>query len=241
MEKIVGRFGPRWGLVGVCGVLVVLVLAGCGTSANAGGASATATATCPPTAPTRNTQTARGTISAVASGTITVAESSGTSVTVHLDATTRITKLVKAQASALAAGTRVQVVTDASVTTAQQIVITTGQGFGGGGGRGAGSGTPTAGFNRACFQRQGQGAGQGGGQGGRFGLAGVVASVSSTQLVVNDAQGQALTVAITPATAIETMATGHASDLAVGASVLVTGLKASDGITARTIALLSAG
>jgi hypothetical protein len=183
-------------------------------------------------------RTVNGTIRAAGAGTITVAASDGTTTVVQLAPTTRVTKTVSEAASALTAGTAVQVMTDAAATTAQRIVVVP-AGQGGFGGRGgiAGQRTPVAGRNPACFRGRGQGAGAGTGATFR-GLRGTVESASADQLVVDDAQGQTLTLAITPATLIQTTAAGTTADLTVGATVTVAGTPSGDGgIIARTIAV----
>lgn len=216
---------------------VAALVGGCGgaTAASTGtSAAAAATPTCPPTVAFSSVA---GTIASVSGNTLTVTSASGTSTQVTLAPNARVTKLVTARATDLAAGTRVQVTTDAATTTAQRIlVVPPGAGTGGVGFRGASAtGTPGARFNRACLRQNGQGQ-----AGARFaGLAGTVDSASSTQLVLDDPQGQTFTLAITPATVIETSAAGQVSDLAAGAKVLVTGTKTAGGITARSITVES--
>lgn len=215
---------------------LMMLLAACST-AGAAASSATATATCPPA---RSFKTVSGTISATDTNAITVTSSNGSKTLVHLTSTTRVTRILVAKPSDLTTGATVQVTTDTAVTAAQRIVIVpAGQnGFGGrGGGSGFGRGTPPAGFNSACFQRQGTPSGTGGFQG----LRGTVASASNTQLVLDDAQGQTFTVAITSATVILTSASGTASDLSVGLAVSASGTATSDGISARTITVQEAG
>jgi hypothetical protein len=215
-------------------VALSMLLAACGTP---GAAAASATPTCPPASAF---QAVTGTISAVGSNVITVATSSGAHTLVHLTSNTRITKMVTATPADLTAGKAVQVTTDTAATTAQRILLfPSGQGtFGGRGGPGFGQRTPPAGVNVACFQRRGQGRGQ---PGAFQGLRGTVDSASSTQIIIDDPQGQTFTLAITSATVIETTAAGTPADLTVGATVMAAGAATSDGITARTITVRGAG
>ncbi len=215
---------------------LMMLLAACGTPGTAAASSATATPTCPPA---RSFKTVTGTISGTAANAITVTSGNGSKTLVHLTSTTRITRILAAKPSDLTTSATVQVTTDTAVTAAQRIVIVPmGQGgFGGRGGTGFGRGRPPAGFNSACFQRQGTPSGTGGFQG----LRGTVASASSTQLVLDDAQGQTFTVAITSATVILTSASGTASDLSAGLMVTASGTATSDGISARTITVQEAG
>lgn len=227
---------------------VAALMAACGASGGGpGAASASATATCPPAVAFK---TVRGTITAASiatttGGAITVTDTTGTKTVVHVGSATRVTKLTTLPASSLAAGQSVQIVTDTNVTTAQRIMVLPsgqagfgGTGFGGFRGRatpGTGAG---AGRNAACFARQrtGQGTGQGTGQTSGFqGLRGTIDAASSTQIVLDDPQGQTFTVAITTSTVILTSAAGTPGDLTVGALVSVAGAAASDGITARTV------
>lgn len=230
-------------------VVVAALVAGCGgatAAAGSTGASASATPTC---APTPAFASVAGTIASVSGSTLTINAVSGTSTQVTVSSTTRVTKLMTAKPADLTSGTRVQVMTDPATTTAQRIlVLPAGIGAGTGAGTGAGgfpragaTGTPGARFNRNCLRQNGQGAGtgQGFGQGARGGLTGTVDSASSTQLVVNDTQGQSFTLAITPTTLIETSAVGQVSDLTTGARVQVTGAKTAAGITARSIVVES--
>lgn len=216
------------------------LVSACGGSANAGAASAaSATPTC---SPTPSFTSVSGTVQSVSGNTITVSAANGTATRVTVAQNTRITKLVTATPAALTQGTRVQVMTDASTTSAQRILIVPQTARGSGGFPAAGaSGTPAARFNRGCLRQGGQGeGGQGQGTQGRFaGLAGTVESASSSQLVVDDAQSQTFTLAITPATLIETSAAGQLSDVTTGAKVLVTGTRAAGGIAARSITLES--
>jgi hypothetical protein len=227
---------------------LALLLAACGASANANGASAaTATATCPPA--TRNVATVTGAISATASGSITVSAANGKTTVVHLAATTSIRKLTTLPASSLTAGTAVQVQTDTDVTTAQRILLTPASASGTatpGVGFGRGKGTPPAGVNSNCLRRGGgvQGTPASGfpGQNAFRGVRGTVDSATSTQLIMEDAQGQVYHLAIISSTLIETTSSGSPSDLVVGASVTCTGTSASDGsVTARSIIVAPAG
>lgn len=215
-------------------VLAVAALVGaCGSPSGASAASAaSATPTCPPTVAFKSVN---GTIQAVSGSTLTLDAANGTATQVTITSTTRVTKLVLVKTTDLAAGARVQVTTDASTTTAQRILVMPAGTGTGGGFRGAGAnGTPGARANRGCIGRTGQA------QGTRFpGLAGTVVSASSTQIVLDDAQSQMFTLAITPATIIETSAAGQVSDLTKGAKALVTGTSASGGIVARSITVES--
>jgi Domain of unknown function (DUF5666) len=233
-------------------VALSMLVAACGGSASAsgGGASTASTSPTPTCPPTGTFKAVTGTISNVASNAITVAGANGAATLVHLSSSTRITRVVSTTPASLSSGTAVQVSTDTGVTSAQRIVILSGGqggagsfgGFGGGRRGTPSAGTPPAGANRACFQRAGQGSGTGSGQGSGFqGLRGTVDSASSTQLVLDDSQGQTFTVAITPSTVIETSAAGAQSDLSAGATVTATGTAASDGIDARAITVQAAG
>jgi len=233
------------GIAAAC--LFVLALAGCASS-SASAASAAPTPTCPAT-PAVAVVTGR--ITAIKTGAITVTTSAGKATQVLITSSTRLTKTVAVQPSALTAGTPVLVVTDTNATKATSIRIQTGQAgqAGGFGGRGAAGATPPAGVNAACFRQRGQGRGQNGqgqqgqgqqgqgsGQRGVFqGLRGTVDSATSTKLVFDDTQGQTYSVAILPSTVIDEMAAAHASDLKVGQTVLATGTTASTGLSARTI------
>lgn len=221
-------------------IALAFALTACGAgSTNTASASAAATPTCGPTLAFKSVT---GTIQAVAGNTVTVSAADGTRTQVTISASTHITQLVAVKPSALTSGTRVQVTTDAAATTAQRILVTPqGAGTGTGGFRGAGaSRTPTGRFNPACLRQQSQGQGQGQARGQQFaGLAGTVESATSTQLVLDDAQSQTFTLAITPTTIIETSAAGKASDLTTGAKVLITGTSAAGGITARNITIES--
>lgn len=237
-----GRWLTGAGLLATA--LLGVLLTGCGAGAGAV-ASATATATCPPT-PTF--KVVSGHITAASSGSITVTDTSGTATAVAISSTTRVTQIQPLTAASLKAGTAVLVLTDTNATVAQRInvlpagVSATGTpgagGFGGFGGRG--SGTPSAGRNRACFQRSGQGGGFAGqtGTGGAFqGLRGTIDSATSTRLIFDDAQGQTYSVAITSATTIQQTAQAQLSNLVVGKSVAVTAIAATGGLTARAIVI----
>lgn len=223
------------GSAAVCALAIALAACGASPTNTATASASSATPTC---GPTLAFQSVMGTIQSVSGATMTVTATNGTSTHVTISSTTRITRLVSVPPVNLTSGTRVQVMTDAATTTAQRILVTpqgAGTGTGAGGFRGA-SGTPTGRFNPACLRRQGQSQGQG----QRFsGLAGTVVSATSTQIVLDDAQGQTFTLAITPATIIETSATGKSSDLTAGAKVQVTGTSASGGVAARSITVES--
>lgn len=218
---------------GVAFCALAVTLAACGASPT-NTASANASSATPTCGPTPAFQSVTGTIQLVSGATLTVTAANGTTTHVTISSNTRITRLAPVTPASLTSGTRVQVTTDAATTTAQRILVApqgAGVGTGAGGFRGA-SGTPTGRFNPACLRGQGQSQGQG----QRFtGLAGTVDSATSTQIVLDDAQGQTFTLAITPATIIETSATGKSSDLTAGAKVLVTGAKTSSGVAARSI------
>jgi hypothetical protein len=212
--------------------LTCLLLASCGSSA---AASANATPTCAAVPFT----VVNGTISAASNGSFTVTGANGATTTLHLAANATIRKLTTLPVSSLTAGTRVQVVTDTDVTTAQRIILTTaGQGTGGGFGGGNGGVARTPSANSSCFSRRGQGTPGSGipGQNTFRGIRGTVDTATGTKLTMEDAQGQVYNLAITPSTLIETTATGQPSDLTVGSQVQATGTKAADGsVTARTI------
>jgi hypothetical protein len=232
------------GLAGL-GLCVMALLAGCGGAASASqGGSASATPTCPPA---RSFKSVTGTISGAGGGTITVTPSSGSPVVVQVTSSTRITKMVSVSPASIATGTSVLVVSDTNATTAQRISVLAsgaGGGFGGfGGGRfGGGSGTPSAARNPSCFQRT-PGAGRfGGGSGsGSFqGLRGTVASVSSSQIVINDAQGQTFSLAVTSSTVTTSTASGTTADLVLGAKVTATGQASGSQINAANIVVQTA-
>lgn len=215
------------------------LLTACG-SASASGAGAQATATCPPTVAF---STVTGSITALGSGTMTVKDSSGASVTVALASTTRYTLMTAVSATSLTAGTPVLVVTDTNATSARSIRVlsgTAGGGFGGGGGGfGGARGTPRAGFNTACARNfgGGQGGAPGGTSGGFQGLRGTVDSATNSNLTFDDAQGQTYSVAITSSTTIEKTAAGQASDLKVGENVTASGQKTSGQVAARNVTI----
>jgi hypothetical protein len=229
----------------IAGFGLCLALAGCGgtATANSGAAAASATPTCPPTGTFKSVS---GTISATGSNTITVTDSSGAPVVVQLTSSTRITKQVTVAPASIAAGTSVLIVSDTNATTAQRIsVLAAGGGFGGGGfggGRfGGGQGTPGAGRNSACVSRT-PGAGRPGGTGGAFqGLRGTVDSVTSSQIVINDTQGQTFSLAITSATVTTSSASGSTADLVSGAKVSASGTASGSQINAATITVQAAG
>jgi hypothetical protein len=210
-------------------------LAACG-SASANSASATATPNCTPVRPAQTAQTATGTISNVTANSFQLTAASGKVTAVQITANTRITRIVAVSATSLAPGATVQVVPDAAGTTAQRITVVpqagTGNGFGSRGG-GRASGTPPAGFNPACLATRTPGRGPF--QGNQLGVRGTVQSVSSTQIMVNDPQGQTLTFAITPSTQILTTAAGSASDLTQGSTATVTGTLSGTSLVARSI------
>jgi hypothetical protein len=229
----------------VASAALCALLAACGSpggAVNAAGASATAT--CPPQPAFKvviGTISATG-ISAASTGTITVTASDGTQTHAHLTPATRVTRIVVASVSDLTSGATVLVTTDANATSAKQIALVNAPagGFGGPGGYRGTPGarrTPPAGVNAACFQRAVQGQGQ---ERGAPGLRGIVTTVTSTQLVVDDTQGQTLTLAITPSTAIVKNAPGTTANLTIGATVSVTGRPTSDGIDAQAIVVQAA-
>jgi hypothetical protein len=237
----------RHTLAGAGLLALAALLAACGPASTANGAAAQATATCPP-APAFTLVS--GAISALSSGTMTVKESSGASVTVALASTTRYTLMTAVSATSLKAGTPVLVLTDTNATTARSIRVLSGTaggngGFGGGGFSGGPRGAPRAGFNPACARnfRGGQGGTPDGatGAGGFQGLRGTVDSATSANLTFDDPQGQTYSVAITSATIIAKASSGQASDLKVGERVSVTGAKNSSGqITARNVTIQAA-
>ncbi|MGZ3677493.1 MAG: DUF5666 domain-containing protein [Ktedonobacterales bacterium] len=225
-------------------VALCLVLASCGgASAASNGGAATPTATCPPGgSATASLKVVSGTITSASAGSITVSPSSGGSVTVQIASTTRVTKLANTSLSALQVGEVAQVTPDATGTIAQRIIVQGAGGFGRGstsGGQPSATRGPGSGFNPACARRGGTGAGTGGfgaasGQGGR------VSEVSSSQIVLTDAQGQTVTYSITANTVIMAPTTGGAADHRTGATVTVTGQATSSSITARSIVVTSA-
>lgn len=247
-------------LVGL-GVAITL-LAGCGGTASAAtsgatastSTTATATAACKPFTLT----TAQGTINAVSGHSITVIASSGKQTAASLSSSTRIIKQVAMTVSALTPGTAVQVRTDTNVTTAQRITIVSGSagagrfgGFGRASGTGGTSGSGSTGGvstnrarrNPACRPtNSGRFAGRGGAGGSTTftGLLGTVQSATATTLIVQNAQGTPVSVAITPQTAIATSVAGTLADLKVGATALLSCTGASGHLTARSINLVGA-
>ena len=232
----IGRGRPLM-FVGIA-LFLTAGLAACGAATASNGTSASATAT-PNCTRTRVAQTATGTISNVTATSFQVTSASGMVTTVQISSNTRISKIVTVSASSLTAGAAVQVVPDASGTTAQRIVVTPqgANGFGGRGGGGGATGTPGAGFNPACVATRTPG--RGGFGGNAQGVRGTVASASDTNVVVNDPQGQTLTFTITPSTQILSTATGSASDLKAGSTVTVTGTLSGATLVARTIVVQS--
>ena len=262
------RLPARPVLAGVSASAVLLLsvfLAGCGQASGAASASAT------PTCPSRTAmKSVTGTIASVTSSAVTVTQADGTTSTVHLDSTTRITKFSVATSAAITTGGFVSVVADTAVTTAKYVLVTpAGTRIGGGNGFGRGRGTPTTGtpttgtpttrINRSCFTthaagtpgagRPGGGAGGignfaqgllGGSAGGYQGLNGTVDSVTATKLTFDDPQGQTFSVALTPATMILTVGPGKTSDLTQGEKTLASGTPTSDGVTARNLIVLPA-
>lgn len=180
-----------------------------------------------------------GKIASTSVGSITVTPASGTSVTVQIATTTRISKLVTTSISSVQVGQSVQVTPDASGTVAQRITVQGGAGRGSiAGGQPSATRVPGSRFNPACFRRTGQGNGGfgvTGGQGGR------VSQVSPLQIELTDAQGQTLTYGISANTVILTPAMGSASDLKTGATVAVSGQAGASSITARSIVVTSSG
>ena len=224
-------------LLGGFGLCVVVALAGCGGAATASsGAAASATPTCPPAG---NFKSVSGTISATGNGSISVTDATGAEIVVQLTSTTRISKQTSVAPTSIATGTNVLIVSDTNATTAQRIAVLSGAGgIGGGFGRfGGGTRTPGAARNAACFQRT-PGAGRfGGGTGAFQGLRGTVASVSGSQIIVNDSQGQTFSLAITPATVITSTSAGSAADLLLGATVTAAGQVVGSQIKAVTISV----
>ncbi|MGZ3583633.1 MAG: DUF5666 domain-containing protein, partial [Ktedonobacterales bacterium] len=181
-----------------------------------------------------------GTITSASAGSITVSPSSGGSVTVQIASTTRVTKLASTSLSAVQVGEVAQVTPDATGTIAQRIIVQGAGGFGRGstsGGQPSATRVPGSGFNPACARRAGAGAGAFGGAGGQGGR---ISEVSSSQIVLTDAQGQTVTYSVTANTVVMAPTTGGAADLRTGATVTVTGQATSSSITARSIVVTSA-
>jgi hypothetical protein len=214
-------------------------LAACG-SASASTGSATATPNCT-SARAAQPATSTGTISNVTASAFQLTDTSGKVTTVQLTANTRITRVVTGTAASLTSGAIVQITADATGTTAQRITVASqaanGNGFGNGF-RGGARGTPPAGSSAACAGTRTPG--RNNFQGNFAGIRGTVASATSTRVVVNDAQGQTLTFAITPTTQILTTTSGSASDLTPGSTAVVTGTLAGTTLTARTIVIQKA-
>jgi len=83
----------------------------------------------------------------------------------------------------------------------------------------------------------GQGAPGGQGAAGRRGVTGTVQKVEGNTLTVTSAQGETVTVQITDSTPIEKTVAGSASDLTVGANVLVIGTRSGNNVAATAIQL----
>lgn len=240
MRSVMRRtLGVTWVTIGAA--MVSLALASCGTASGAASGAAAPTPTCPPAASaTASFESVSGKITSTGAGTITVTPSSGASVSVQITSTTRISKLASSSLSAVQVGEVALVTPDATGTIAQRIIVQSAGGFGRGNGT---DGTPSAtrvpgsGFNPACARRAGRGTGgfgAAGGQGGR------VSEISSSHIVLTDAQGQTLTYSVTAHTVVIAPTTGSAADLTTGATVMVTGQAAGSGITARSIVIMAA-
>ena len=240
MRRVARRtLGVAWAAAG--SAIVCLALASCGTASGAASGAAAPTPTCPPTASaTASFTSVSGTITSIGAGTITVSPSSGASVSVQITSTTRISKLAKSSLSAVQVGEVALVTPDATGTIAQRIIV---QGAGAFGRNGGADGTPSAtrvpgsGFNPACARRAGRGTGGFGATGGQGGR---VSEITSSQIVLTDAQGQTLTYSVTANTVVIAPTTGSATDLMTGATVMVTGQAAGSGITARSIVIMAA-
>jgi hypothetical protein len=212
-------------------------LAACG-SASASTGSATATPNCTP-ARAGQAATSTGTISNVTASAFQLTDASGKVTSVQLTVNTRISRIVTGTAASLTPGAIVQVTADSTGTAAQSIVVASQAANGNGNGfRGGFRGTPPAGSSAACVGTRTPG--RNNFQGNFAGIRGTVASATSTRVVVNDAQGQTLTFAITPTTQIRTTTSGSASDLAPGSTAVVTGTLAGTTLTARTIVIQKA-
>ncbi|HEX8034798.1 MAG TPA: hypothetical protein VF510_13165 [Ktedonobacterales bacterium] len=240
MRSVMRRtVGVAW--AAIVPATLCLVLASCGGASAASNGAAAPTPTCPPAASaTASLKVVSGKITSTGAGSITVSPSSGGSVTVQITSTTRITKLASSSLSTVQVGEVAQVTPDATGTIAQRIIVQGAGGFG----RGSTSGrqpsatrVPGSGFNPACSRRAGSGTG---GFGATNGQGGRVSEVSSSQIVLTDAQGQTLTYSVTATTVILAPTTGSATDLKTGAAVTVTGQAASSSITARSIVVTSA-
>ncbi|HEX9038983.1 MAG TPA: hypothetical protein VF808_18520 [Ktedonobacterales bacterium] len=215
------------------------LLTACGSATASPGAQATAT--CPP-APSFTSVT--GAVTALGSGTVTVKDLAGASVTVALASTTRYSLTTTVAPSSLTAGMSVVVITDTNATVARSVRVLSTNGTGGGGGFGAGGfggprGTPGAGSNAACAGRFNGGAGAANGTNGFQGLRGTVDSATATTLTFDDAQGQTYSVALTSATVITKTAAGQAGDLKVGANVTILAGKTNGQLEARTVTIQS--
>ena len=242
MRSVMRRtVGIAWAAMGPAALCLVLASCG-GASAASNGAPAASTPTCPPGgSATASFKSVSGKITSAGAGSITVSPSSGASVMVQITSTTRISKLVSSRLSAVQVGQVAQVTPDATGTIAQRIIVQSA----GGSGRGGGSGgqpsatrSPGSGFNPACSRRAGSGAGGFGAAGGQGFER--VSEVSSSQIMLTDAQGQTATYSVTANTVILAPTTGSAADLRTGAAVTVTGQVAGSSITARSIVVTSA-
>lgn len=228
---------PRALALALAPATLCLALAGCGAPGSASAAHAAAAPTCPATTSTVSFATVTGKITAASGGTLTITPASGSPVSVQVASTTRMTRLAPTTLSAITVGELAQVTTDASGVVATRITVTgAAGGFRGGnagtGGQPRATRTPGGRFNPACFRRTGQPGsafGQSGAQGGR------VTEVSTSQITVTDAQGEALSYGVTASTVIVAPATTTSASLVVGATVIATGTRSGAGITARSI------
>lgn len=222
-----------------------LALVGCGaTSGSVASANAAATPTCPATTPTASVKFVTGKITAARAGAITVAPTSGAAVSVQVTSTTRLTRLAPTTLSAVKAGEVAQITADASGVIATRITVTgAGGGFRNGGdpangGQPRATRTPGARFNPNCFRRPNQ-------AGSPFGAAGAqsgrVTDVSSAQITVTDAQGEALSYGVNSSTVILAPVTATTAALVPGAAVTVTGTASGSAIVARSIIITTAG
>lgn len=221
-----------------------LALVGCGaTSGSVASANAAATPTCPATTPTASVKFVTGKITAARAGAITVAPTSGAAVSVQVTSTTRLTRLAPTTLSAVKAGEVAQITADASGVIATRITVTgAGGGFRNGGastgGQPRATRTPGTRFNPNCFRRPNQADAPFGAAGAQSGR---VTDVSSAQITVTNAQGEALSYGVNSSTVILAPVTATTAALVPGAAVTVTGTASGSAIVARSIIITTAG
>ena len=214
----------------------LLAMAACGSGTSTTGAAVAATPSCPTRPGAGTIASVNGTITTLAAGTFTVTDVAGKVTTVQYAATTRITHLQVVPATALTAGTTVQVITKPTqangVTLAQTVIVqtaSTGTGGGTGGGRGGVHG------RAGCVP--------GGAAAGLRGVNGTIGTynASTQQLTVIAATGTTYLITCDASTLIATSGPGSAADLTQGATVTVRGTSTGTNVIARQIQVLTTG